>query len=375
MNRTQITRRQMSALLFLTLLSPLIRVLPRHIAPAAGGMSWLSPVLALPAALLGLWLLNRVLSRRREGEGLGELLLRGLGPRVGRGALVLGAGWMLFYAGFLLSSGAERLVSTVYPNSYPWPFLLLMLGLSLPAVFGGLQPLARSAVVFRPVLLGLLVLVLVLLAPEAEGALLRPSLRGLPGAAAGVPAVLNVLGVGVSLAFLAGHVPREEGFCRRYLGLVLTVLALAVLFCGVTVGIFGPTLTEKITLPFFVLLRDLSVLHVAERLEALVLAIWMISDFMPIAALQLCAFHCLHLALLGRAPAPRTSERGVRLWRDGRYLVWLGAAAVLIVALSIAPDSFTLQHWADDLIPPLGAAYAFVFLPACLLLGRLRRRL
>lgn len=127
MKGDQITRRQMSALLFLTLLSPLIRVLPRHIAASAGGMSWVSPLLALPAALAGLWLLGRVLSRRREGEGLGELLLRGLGPRAGRGVLLLCGGWMLFYAGFLLATGAERLVTTVYPNSYPWPFLILML--------------------------------------------------------------------------------------------------------------------------------------------------------------------------------------------------------------------------------------------------------
>ena len=375
MKADQITRRQMSALLFLTLLSPLIRVLPRHIAGAAGGMSWVSPVLALPFALLGLWLLGRLLSRRREGEGLAELLLRGLGPRAGRAVLFLCGGWMLFYAGFLLTSGAERLVSTVYPSSYPWPFLIFMLALSLPAALGPLQSLARSAVVFRPVLLGLLALVFLLLAPEAEPGLLRPSLRGLPGAAAGVPAVLNVLGVGISLSFLAGHVPREAGFFRRYLGLVLTAVGLAVLFCAVTVGIFGPKLTEKLTFPFFVLLRDLSVLRVVERLEALVLAIWMISDFMPIAALQLAAFHCLHLALLGRPPAPRLPGRGVQLWRDGRFLVWLGAAAVLIVAFSIAPDSYTLQHWSDDLIPPLAAVYAFVLIPGSLAVGLLRKRL
>ena len=81
--------------------------------------AWLSvPAAALP--LLGyVWFLSRFMSHRKSGEGMAELTLRCLGSGAGGAALLTLSLWMLLYAGFILRSGAERMVTMIYPDSSP----------------------------------------------------------------------------------------------------------------------------------------------------------------------------------------------------------------------------------------------------------------
>jgi len=74
-----ISRRQLSILLFVSALSPLIRQAPGMAVQSAGSAIWLSALLALvPLPLAGL-LLGRLTRKRVPGEGLGGVLLRVFG--------------------------------------------------------------------------------------------------------------------------------------------------------------------------------------------------------------------------------------------------------------------------------------------------------
>ena len=84
-----ISRRQLSILLFVSALSPLIRQAPGMAVQSAGSAVWLSALLALvPLPLAGL-LLGRLTRKRVPGEGLGGVLLRVLGPKRAVGAWAL----------------------------------------------------------------------------------------------------------------------------------------------------------------------------------------------------------------------------------------------------------------------------------------------
>lgn len=379
MTRDPISRRQMSALILVAMLSPVFRVLPRRIVGTARGMSWLSILLAIPPALLLLFLLGRAMAKRRANQGLAELLLDSLGRPAGRCVLVAIALWMLFYAGFLVRNAAERYISTAYPQSHIWPFLLILLGITVPAILGSLPPLARSAVIFCPLILGMLLLVAFLLAPDVDIQLLRPSLYGMGGTIRAVAPVLEVLAATVYFAFLGNHVPPGAGFFRRYSWLVFAILGLSAVFCAGTVGVLGPAMTEETIAPFFSLLRDLSIFHLTERMEVFVIALWVISDFLLVSALQLAAYRCLHLGLLGRAPVlTRRSTRPGQvspMQKDARWLLWVGLAAVAATSIWIAHDSVALQPWSDTRIPLSSAIITFIILPASLLIGKLRRRI
>ena len=132
------SRRQLSILLFVSALSPLIRQAPGMAVQSAGSAVWLSALLALvPLPLAGL-LLGRLTRKRVPGEGLGGVLLRVFGRFGGTAAVLLYTAWTVFYAGFVLRAGADRFVTAVYPGSRPWLFMAVMAALCVPACLGRL---------------------------------------------------------------------------------------------------------------------------------------------------------------------------------------------------------------------------------------------
>ena len=117
---------QWTAISSLILLGPALRLLPQLTAAAAGRAAWLSVLPALPLLLFYAGLFSRWLEKRQARTGLPELLLQALGEKPGKALLLLLSLWLCFYGGFLLRSGADRLVVTVYPHSGPTVFALSM---------------------------------------------------------------------------------------------------------------------------------------------------------------------------------------------------------------------------------------------------------
>ena len=104
---------QLFALCTMILLAPLLRLVPSKAADIAGRGAWLTAPAALPLMLLYVLFISRFMMARNEGEGLAELSLRCLGGRAGKGALIVSALWLVLYAGFILRSGADRLITTI----------------------------------------------------------------------------------------------------------------------------------------------------------------------------------------------------------------------------------------------------------------------
>jgi hypothetical protein len=125
------------------LLSPALRLIPGSAAALGGSSAWLGPLAALPLGLLYAVLLRRLRGTLRQGECFPELVRRALGRRLGGSLLLLFAGWLLVYTGFLLRAGADRLQITAYPHSGPGFFVLSMGLLVLFAALGPFRSLTR----------------------------------------------------------------------------------------------------------------------------------------------------------------------------------------------------------------------------------------
>ncbi len=349
MDEKRITRKQFSAAILVSLLSPLLRLLPQAAVDLAGRTAWMG---ALPA-LIPLGALSLLLAgfRRhlRPGEGMGGLLRRWLGPVAGRIVLVLFAGWFLFYGGFILRSGAERLVSTIYPSSGQDLFLLVTVGLCLAVSLGTMRAAARMAVIMQAVLVGALILALGLSLPNMDAAFLGPI--GREDALAAVPGALpfaSVCAVSACFSFLEGYVQPAKGRWRS-LGTVLPLLALGAAVCLAVVCVFGPALAGTLTYPFFVMIRGISLWALVPRIEAVVITIWVGADFMLVTMLLRCAHEALRPVF--SLPDPERSALGSL--RDGRFLLWLEAGAVLGCSFLFDLPPWQLKLWSDRYIPLL----------------------
>ena len=364
------TERQFSAAVFTAILSPLLRVLPRAAAAAAGRWAWLTVPAAIPILLLLALLLRSLRRALAPGEGAAALFLRVFGPVMGRILLALYAGWILFYAGFVLRSGAERLTAAAYQHSGPEPFFLAALAAALLAALGTLRGAARTGVVFRGVLLTVLGAALILSLPHFEAANLRPE-APIPvmGTLAGALAVAAVGGTAALFFFLRGYAAPGN---RIPTAPLLLFAAAAEALCVVPVGVFGAGLTARLSYPFFTMARDLSLLGFTQRFEALVIALWVFADFLLCALLLRCAHEAVR-AIFG-LPSPEGSAAPLSL-RGGRWLLPPEAAAAGLCALLLPDAAEAFRLWSERLVPALMCLFVYGGFPLLWLVGRLRKKL
>lgn len=377
MNSAQNDLYSRSALLSLgtlTLLAPALRLFPTGATELAGSATWLAALAALPVMLLYVRLLAALMERRREGENLQELALRALGRVGGRAMLFLMAAWMLLYAGFVLRSGADRLIMTIYPQSTPGGFSLVMGLVALAAVLSGARTIVRAARIVAPVVLAALLLMLLLAAfsVQAENLLPVTAADALPVLRGSVTAA-DIMLVGLyPLCFLAGGTLRAPGRGRDFslwavrAALLLTALSAAIIGC------FGAEVTQMLTRPFFMLVQNLVFFSTAQRVEALAVMLWIFPDFVQVALFLFAGQYSLRLAL-GYAPA--LQGEGFSSLAEGRWLIFPCAVAAIACALVMAPDSASMALWSKTLIPALNLGFALILIPGVYIIGRARKAL
>ena len=375
MNKSnQVNRRQLFSLGTLVLMVPALRHFVTASARYAGRAAWLTPLIAALPMLLYLHFMADFLGRRREGENLQELMLRCLGPRLGKVALGLTAAWLLLYSGFVLRSGADRMIITIYPNSAPGPFIIATGLVCLVAALGKPRSLIRCAQLVKPLVLAALLLILFFALFSAKsGNLLPITVNDALPAALGSLAAVNVLLVGVyTLGFVEGLVPLSPGRARESSLWLLWMVVLLCLLATALTGMFGAELTAKMNRPFFVMVRNLVFFRTVERVEALVSMLWMFPDFL-LASLQLwSAQYCLRLLFGFHGVC--TGEKLTDL-RRGRWILFLCALAMLGSALLIGRDAQEMAFWSSRLMPVLNLGYALLFLPGVYITGRLKKTL
>ena len=350
------------------LLSPALRLIPGSAAALGGSSAWLGPLAALPLALLYAALLRRLRGTLRPGECFPALVRRALGQAFGGAVLLLFAGWLLLYTGFLLRAGADRLQITAYPRSGPGFFVCSLGLLLLIAALGPFRSLTRMARVVGPVLFTVLGLMLWKAAKSVDLSELLP-LRGEELLCSAFPALdLLVFGLAVRFFFLPG----AEGKGERALPCAARLAAFSLLLCAIGAAIqgrFGAALSARLSAPFFALVRNLVFFRSLERMEALVVGLWILPDFLLGGLCLHGAQRCLRLAL-GQQPQEGESRLD---FSGGRVLIWLCGGVSIALGLFLGRDPASLQHWSRTIIPLLNLFYSFLVLPVtALLCGRKR---
>lgn len=366
------SRQQLRSLCTAALLSPILRLIPGSAAPLAGRAAWAGPLAALPPLLAYGWLLGRIRGDMEPGEALPELCLRALGKPLGKSVLLGLSAWLLLYGGFVLRAGAERFLVTVYPRAEAALFVVSMGLLGLLAALGPLQSLLRAARMALPILLTALLLILL----AGLGSLDKTELLPLTAADAGAllrgafPA-LDLLAFGlVAYCFFRPGGEEEPGrFGRTALWTMEMTLLLTAVGAAVQ-GRFGAALSARLAAPFFALVRNLVFFRSLERMEALVVGLWLVPDFLLTGLVLHAAQRCLRLAV-GTPPGP--GEKRLAL-SNGRWLIWLCGAIAIGLGLLLGPDPASLQLWSRAIIPLLNL-FAAALIPAVWFVGRAQKKL
>ena len=356
---------------FVASLAPVTRLLPKAAAQLAGSASWLAPLCALPPLLLFLLILTSLMKMRREGEGLGEVIMRRSGRTAGAIGLALIGSFTLFSAGFILRTGAHRLISTIYPDAGPLFFMAAMLIIGTVAALGPVKALPRASRVFAPVLLSVIVLALIFSLGSVDVRNLLPIKTQSAGKVfiSGL-AVVEIYGaVLYCAAFLEDQSPLQGRRFASYAGWLALICLLLCAFCAVIIGCYGARLTSRTLHPFFSMIRDVTLTKTVERIEALVTTLWVLSDFVIFTLLLCTASHIFRLIFGFR---PEKGDVRALDMSNGRIIIPLCAALSGTAALLMPASEHVMRSISQIIVPGASLTILFVILPLLLLIAKLR---
>ena len=286
MREEKVTARALGGLVYCGLLAPMFRVVPGSWSEDAKQGGWVPPLLALPLLLGVTAILLGACRRLPEGAGLPRLYTLAFGGKAGGAVTVITGLWAIVVSAAALRYYSESIIASVYQDTSVWIFLLGAMALVWRACDLGMGAISRMAGVYLYIIGGALLLLVALSLPDLRLYHLWPFWTGgWQGMAKGA---LPVLGVEAPmLLLLLGRTePYKEPEGGKKLLLWLTASALTMTALRVVViGMFGWQTAARLQIPLFSAAKEIYLLEVFERIEALVVAVWVLSDVVWIAGL------------------------------------------------------------------------------------------
>lgn len=355
----------MMTIVFISLLSPATRIFPAISVQTALSLNsragWVSGIIAIPLTLIFARFMVSMMKNRGDNEGLADIIIRAVGKPVGKIAITLIALWLTFYSGFILRSAAERLLASVFENGSITVFIIVTLATSLIVAMGEVRHLGRTSEVIVPILGVVFITVLVFGATDVKLENLLPvSYHDIPGALLGTLPVINITGITAYALFFSGFVEKTPDRTKVTMRWMLIITVCIALFGIVIVGALSPWLVTKVQYPFFMMIRDVSLLGLFERIEAVVVAVWVFTDFIFLAGLMSIVSVAMKSVV----------EKGKR-----KNYVPFVAGGALAVSYLIAHNSFELSKISEIYIPSIQLLIVVIMIPTILIIGRIRKKI
>jgi len=358
MDKDAISTGNLLEIAFLTMLSPGVRMIPRLSAAAAGGGAWLS---ILPAAVVGVFLTLELLWIQRStgtGKGMPDLILMAFGSHAGGYLLILCGMWYAFYCGFVINTSAERLISTVYIEDGKVLFVGACGIAGFLASNRGLKGLGRFSRMVGPGILAVIAITAVLGIENVKTEWAAPGqdtdIKSLLRAA--VP-IIDCMTLIPMLGYLKGG-GTSEFQTKDVLKTVLKTIICFGVLSYVTIGALSAPVTAKLENPFFVMVRDIKAADIIERIDAVVVGIWVLTDYM-IVSLMLT----VSSTLLGRAAKTDRTK----------MITAFSAGIALLVAFGL-PEEEGIRRNLSDRFVPLCFGIVSVIIPSVTLLVNRRKQ-
>lgn len=356
LDKEKISGLQMALLLYPTILATGFLTLPSATAYYAQNDLWMTGILSAFLGILAVYIATK-LHELFPGKTIIEQSELILGVLPGK---VIGSLFFLFWiqvSGIIVRMYTEFVAGQFLFKTPSLLIISLMVLLASFAVRGGIEVMARCAVIFTPIFIVSLILLLLLI----------PALD--------IHNLFPVLSHGILPVLQATALPQawvSELFCMSFLlpsmtapasgrkwgNITLAAILLSIIYVNlISLFLLGPDTANK-TYPILVTFRYISVYGIFENLESLLLAMWIVGNF-----IKICVF--LYATVVSFTQVLRLS--------DYRPVVFPLGILTIVFSYWDIPDYSTI---AEELryVAPFEIPVLMILIPLLLLLiARLRR--
>ena len=247
----------------------IIRILPRYSSIFAKEATWLSSLVAALPMFLLIYLLYKIM-RKGKDESLAQSFERIFGKVGAKTILVFYLIACTIFLAFRIRYFAEKCMSSIFTNVQVEFFVISLLFLVYLITKNNLQAFARFTEFIWIPLLIFIILILFICIPDIKLENIYPiTVFDADNVLMGILPIMNVYVYLPCMLFLADSVKDKDKFLKKGIKYITIVAMLGVILTLTTVGIFGPELSQDLTQPYFMALKNIELFKVLERIEAL----------------------------------------------------------------------------------------------------------
>lgn len=283
-----------ACLIFLTVvIAPAVRYIPSYAAKHAKQAAWLAPIITV----LLLYILSLIWQRLYKGYNdfsLMDIYSDISGKFIGKILAIIHFIWVIFLIALYTRYFAERFVGSILPNVNINIFIISILIVIAYALHYGLITLARANEIILPILTGAIFLIFIMLLPSVKMENLTPiTYRDILPIFNASIASTGVIAYFSFIFIIGDKINNKENI--KKIGFQLSAFILVMLTCLMvfTIGTSSYTIVERTQYPFFVAVKLISLFNTLEKIESIVITLWIMSDFILISFFIICAFHLM----------------------------------------------------------------------------------
>ena len=346
--------------LFLTIVfSPAVRLVPSYGAEEAEQAAWLTPIpaMALFALLALVW---HSICKKYANNTLMDIYCDIAGKVPGIILSVFHFIWLTLLTALYVRYSSIRLVVSVYPN-----ISLNIFSVSLLAVIGytlryGLTTLARLGEIVQLMLAGMLTVVVLLMLPNFKPDFLMPiTYRDIFPVLKGSVGIIWLVAYFSFLFVLGDRINNKEAVRKTGIQTAFFFLIVFTALFVITVLSFSSSVVSRTQLPFLIAVKEISLFNTLEKIESIIVAMWVASDFVLISTFTLCALNIL---------------KWLFKFTDTKPLISIYLILLYILSSYLVRNLFELRKLSNILFLPGNILFGFVFPVLMFLLGKIRKK-
>lgn len=289
MDNGKISQRQLAYLFFTVLVATVVFYNPQIAVGTVGRDAWITAMLGSIWGLLVVVVIV-ALGRRFPDKTLTGYIPQIIGKPLGSVLSLLYTVWFLFIGAGITAQFALFINTTIMPDTPSLAVIITFMAVAFYAVSHGLEVFARINELFVWVIV-IAILIVVTLPYELID--LRRLLPVGQTSIGNLVATSLIAGSWRGEVFLAGmFLPALITMKNTTRNLNITVFLIGFVLMAVevsTIAVFGNHIVGDIELPAFSLARMISTARVLDRLEALVVAVWVSATFIKVCTFLYCA--------------------------------------------------------------------------------------
>ncbi|MDF2839457.1 MAG: gerKB4 [Clostridia bacterium] len=358
--KDKVSMRQLAMLYIITGFVPAIRFLPSYTALVAEEASWVSPVIAIIPIGITIFFLHKIFSRSKDKSTF-DIINTILGKYVGNFMIFIHLVWVLFLLAYYTRLHGERLVSAVFPSINITFFIVIALVVTSFVLRSGATAIARMGEFITPIVILMFIFLTVFLLPKVRIDALLPVYFNdtipLIKASLGTFSLFSYM---VILLMVSTKITGKEKTAKTWIEAGLVYFIMLILLIVMTVGLLGSTVTSRAASPFLIIAKQISILDTIENIEAIVVAMWLLSDAMLIATMALVSLNIMKYFFK---------------LSDQRNIINIMLVFTYIFSLGIASNRFEIDTFASNIIIYFNTIVGFGTPALLYIVGTIRKKI